>query len=99
MVVPVIVINIIWSIVATPTASLIEIADEKHYVCHAGGFTGDPIGYVFFALDIAYIGLILLFGVFLSIVTRNIISTFNESRLIAVSVCFFSSRTIILFVI
>jgi len=85
MVIPVIVIDIIWSIVATPTASLIDIAGEKHYVCHAGGFTGDPIGYVFFALDIAYIGLILCFGVFLSIVTRNIISTFNESRLIAVS--------------
>jgi len=85
MVLPVIIIDVVWSIVSTPTASLISIGGNEHYICHAGGFTGDPIGYVFFAIDCAYIGLILIFGVFLSIVTRNIISTFNESRLIAVS--------------
>jgi len=85
MIIPVIVIDFLWTLIATPTASLIKIGGDKHYVCHAGGFTGDPIGYVFFAIVCAYIGLILLFGVFLSIVTRNIISTFNESRLIAVS--------------
>jgi len=85
MVIPVVFIDFLWTLIATPTASLIIIGGDRHYVCHAGGFTGDPIGYVFFAIDCAYIGLILLFGVFLSIVTRNIISTFNESRLIAVS--------------
>jgi hypothetical protein len=89
MIIPVVIIDFLWTLIATPTASLIKTGGDKHYVCHAGGFTGDPIGYVFFAIDVAYIGVILLFGVFLSIVTRNIISTFNESRLIAISVRFF----------
>ena len=97
MVIPVLIIDFLWTLIATPTASLIKIGGEYHYVCHAGGFTGDPIGYVFFAIDCAYIGLILLFGVFLSIVTRNIISTFNESRLIAVSVRLFSFFSLIIF--
>ena len=64
MIFPVILIDFLWTLIATPTASLISIGGDKHYVCHAGGFVGDPYGYVFFAIVCAYIGLILLFGVF-----------------------------------
>lgn len=83
---PVIFINFLWSLLATPTASLEDRDGHEHYVCNTGGFLGEPFGIVFAALLIAYFAAVLLFGVFLSFVTRNVSSAFNESRLIGVSI-------------
>ena len=86
MIIPAIIILIIWSIVSTPTAKLEERDGEDHYVCTTGGFTGYPGGYVFFAILLTYATLLLLFAAFISIVTRNVPSMFNESKLIAISI-------------
>merc|ERR1712232_68819 len=70
---PAVLILIIWTIVSTPTAKMEDRGDDDHYVCTTGGFTGYPGGLLFF-------------GAFLSIVTRNIPSFFNESKLVAISI-------------
>jgi hypothetical protein len=87
LVLPVIILLVLWTGLATPGAELTKQNDEhEHFVCVTGGVAGNAGSYTFFALIVAYIGLILLFGTFLSVVTRNVVSTFNESRLIAVSI-------------
>jgi len=86
-VIPMLVLLILWTALSTPGASLIEQDDKHdHYVCYMGGVAGNDGAYTFFALIVAYIAAFLLFGTFLSFVTRNVVSTFNESRLIAVSI-------------
>uniref|UniRef100_A0A7S4MMH0 G-protein coupled receptors family 3 profile domain-containing protein n=1 Tax=Vannella robusta TaxID=1487602 RepID=A0A7S4MMH0_9EUKA len=82
---PAVLIVTIWTIVSTPTAEMKDF-DDEHYVCTTGGFTGEPGGYVFFSILVAYGALVLLFGIFLSIVTRNVPSMFNESKLLAISI-------------
>ena len=86
MVIPAIIILVIWTIVSTPAAKMEERDGDDHYVCTTGGFTGFPGGYVFFFILVAYEGLILLIGAFLSFVTRNVNNIFNESKLLAVSI-------------
>ena len=86
LMIPVLLILTIWTIVSTPTAAMEERDGEEHYVCTTGGFTGSPGGYVFFGILVAYGTIILLFGVFLSIVTRKVPSLFNESKLLAISI-------------
>merc|ERR1712000_214472 len=83
---PAVLILIIWTIVSTPTAKMEDRGDDDHYVCTTGGFTGYPGGLIFFFIYVGWTGGLLLFGAFLSIVTRNIPSFFNESKLVAISI-------------
>merc|ERR1711904_215239 len=62
---PAVIILTIWTIISTPTVRMEERGGEDHYVCTTGGFTGEPGGYIFFAIFVAYTALILLFGAFL----------------------------------
>ena len=84
--IPAVLIVTTWTIVSTPTARMEERDGEEHYVCTTGGFTGSPSGVIFFSILVAYGALVLLIGIFLSIVTRNVPSIFNESKLLAVSI-------------
>ena len=86
LLIPAVIILILWTLISTPTATLKTIEGEKHYVCDTGGFTGPPGGYIFFAILVAYETLVLLFGGFLSFVTRKVPSLYNESKLIAISI-------------
>ena len=86
MVLPAIIILALWTLISTPSAALVEVQGEKHYICVTGGFTGPPGGFVFFFIFVGYTGIVLLFGVFLTIVTRDVPSLFNESKLIALSI-------------
>merc|ERR1711879_926022 len=52
----------------------------------SGGFTGTPGGLIFFFILVAYGFVVLLLGIFLSVVTRNVPSAFNESKLLAISI-------------
>ena len=93
MIIPAFIILLIWTIVSTPTADIKEIQNDDHYVCTTGGFTGEPGGIVFFFIIVSYEAFLLLFAIFLTIVTRNVPSMFNESKLLAISIynlCFLS---------
>ena len=84
---PVLVLLALWTGLATPTAMLIESTDDReHLLCSYDGVAGEIGFYVFFFLIVGYIAIFLLFGIFLSVATRNVVSTFNESRLIAISI-------------
>ena len=85
-IIPAIIILILWSIISTPTAKLIEQDDKDHYVCTTGGFTGYPGGYIFFSIFTAYCAIILFLGAILCILIRNVPSQFNESKLMAISI-------------
>lgn len=86
-VLPVIIIMILWTALATPTAAMVKDKNGRyHYICTSGGVAKGAGTYVFFFLLVAYMAIYLLFGSFLSVVTRNVISTFNESRLIAIAI-------------
>ena len=82
---PGILILILWTSIATPTASFREIGDHHHYVCSTGG-VGDPAGYVFFSIFVAYCAVILLFGGLVSILIRNVPSKFNEAKILSISI-------------
>merc|ERR1712232_1320949 len=84
--IPGILIVILWTIISTPTAKMEERDGEDHYVCTTGGFTGEPGGLVFFFILVGYEAIVLLFGAFLSVVTRKVPMFFNESKLIAISI-------------
>ena len=86
LVVPVIFILFLWTLISTPTASLSEVDGEEHLICMTGGFTGPPGGFIFFFILVAYNALVLCFAGFLSFVTRNVPTLFNESKLIAISI-------------
>jgi hypothetical protein len=84
--VPAIIILALWTLISTPTASMVERQGIDHYVCTTGGFSGYPGGYVFFGIFVAYLVLVVGFATFLSVVTRNVPTLFNESKLVAVSI-------------
>eukprot|EP01095_Lingulamoeba_sp_RSL-Kostka_P008427 TRINITY_DN2817_c0_g1_i2.p1 TRINITY_DN2817_c0_g1~~TRINITY_DN2817_c0_g1_i2.p1 ORF type:complete len:760 (-),score=215.36 TRINITY_DN2817_c0_g1_i2:436-2715(-) len=87
LIIPVVFINFLWTLLATPTASEKERDGNTHYICNTGGFINhDAAGYTFFGLLVAYISLILLFGAFISFMTRNVAAHVNESKLIAISI-------------
>ena len=86
LMIPALIILTIWTIIATPTAKMSDDFDDDHYICATGGFIGQYGGYIFFSIFVAYCLLILLFGAFMSIVTRNVPSIFNESKLLAISI-------------
>jgi len=86
MVIPSLIILGLWTLISTPTAAMEHREGEDHYVCTTGGFTGSPGGYVFFFILVAYEGVLILFGLFLSVGTRNVPGLFNESKLIAISI-------------
>ena len=86
LMIPALVILIIWTIVSTPTATMKEFDNVDHYVCDTGGFTGPPGGYVFFFILVGYEAIVLLFGAFLSVVTRKVPALYNESKLLAISI-------------
>merc|ERR1711879_225999 len=86
LMVPALIIVTLWTLISTPTASMVNIGGDDHFVCNTGGFTGEPGGLVFFFLLTSYGALILIFGVFLSIVSRNVPAMFNESKLLAISI-------------
>merc|ERR1712130_8888 len=80
-------ILVIWTIVSTPTAKVQERNDgHDHYMCGTGGFTGEPGGLVFFFILVGYEAVVLCIAAILVIVTRNVPSFFNESKLIAISI-------------
>ena len=85
---PALFILFLWTLISTPTAAMRNIGqdDVDHLVCTTGGFTGPPGGIIFFFILVGYQGLVLVFGAFLSIVTRGVPSLFNESKLIAISI-------------
>eukprot|EP01096_Ripella_sp_DP13-Kostka_P003987 TRINITY_DN159_c0_g1_i13.p1 TRINITY_DN159_c0_g1~~TRINITY_DN159_c0_g1_i13.p1 ORF type:complete len:801 (-),score=334.83 TRINITY_DN159_c0_g1_i13:193-2595(-) len=87
-VIPVLILLVLWTGLSTPTAKLIEASsdDKEHLLCSYGSVAGMIGFYFFFFAIVAYVALFLLFGIFLSIATRNVVSTFNESRLIAISI-------------
>ena len=86
MILPAIIILILWTIIATPTAQRITVDGMDHYDCKSGGFSGMVGGYVFFAIILGYTFLVLIFGAFLSFVTRDVPALFNESKLISISI-------------
>uniref|UniRef100_A0A7S4M7I9 G-protein coupled receptors family 3 profile domain-containing protein n=1 Tax=Vannella robusta TaxID=1487602 RepID=A0A7S4M7I9_9EUKA len=86
LMIPALVIIITWMIVSTPTAAMVDRDGTQHFICTTGGFTGEPGGYIFFGVLVGYGAIVLLLGVFLSIVTRKAPSTFNESKLLAISI-------------
>jgi len=84
--VPAVIIIIIWSIVSTPTARLEERDGNDHYVCTTGGFTDTPGGIIFFCIFVAYSAVVLLIGAVISFLARNIPSSFNETKLLTISI-------------
>merc|ERR1711934_1171818 len=84
--IPCFVILAAWSAFSTPTAIIQEADGEDHFVCATGGLTGPPGGYIFFGILVGYTGIILLFGVFLAFVTKNVPSEYSESKLVGYSV-------------
>ena len=83
---PALIILILWSIISTPTASLEDLDGNDHFVCTTGGFTGAPGGYVFFAIFASYSAFVLFVGTIISILSRNVPSMFNESKLLTISI-------------
>ena len=86
LIIPGVIILVVWTIVATPDAVMMNVAGEDHLVCQAEGFTGPIGGIVFFFIFLTYCAFLLIFSGFISIVTRSVPSLFNESKLIAVSI-------------
>ena len=86
MILPGIIILSLWTLISTPTTHMKSFDGEEHFVCDTGGFTGTPGGYVFFFIFVGYSAIILLFGAFLSKVTRDVPALFNESKLISISI-------------
>jgi len=86
LMIPAVLILLVWSIVSTPTAKLEEINGEEHYVCTTGGFTGEPGGLVFFFIFVSYSALVLVLGVIVSFLVRNVPSMFNETKLLTFSI-------------
>ena len=86
LMVPAVFILFLWTLISTPTALLTEVADDPHWVCDTGGFTGPPGGIVFFFIFVGYSGIVLLIGAIVSFAIRKVPSLFNESRLIAISI-------------
>ena len=84
--IPALIILTIWMIVSTPTARMEERDGEEHYICTTGGFTGEPGGIIFFSIFVAYSAIILLIGAVVSILARNIPSSFNETKLLTISI-------------
>jgi len=84
--IPAVIILALWTLISTPTATMVEAEDKDHYSCYTGGFSGYPGGYVFFGVFVGYISIVVSFALFLSIKTRKVPSLFNESRLIAISI-------------
>lgn len=84
--IPCVLILIAWTAFSTPTATIVHVNGEDHYVCETGGLTGPPGGYVFFGILVGYTSIVLLFGVFLAFVTRNVPSEYSESKLVGYSV-------------
>ena len=86
LLIPAVFLLFLWTLISTPTATLVERGDNHlHYVCDTGGFTGPPGGIIFFSIFVSYSGIVLLFGSLVSFLTRNVPSLFNESKLIAIS--------------
>ena len=77
---------LLWSIISTPTAAMENFSGDDHYVCTTGGFTGKPGGMIFFSLFVAYGAFILLFGAFISFLSRKVPSYYNESKLLTLSI-------------
>lgn len=86
MVIPAVVILIVWTIVSTPTTDMVEHDGRDHFECTTGGFTGTPGGLIFFFILVGYEAFVLFIAAVLVIVTRNVPSFFNESKLIAISI-------------
>jgi len=85
IVIPGILILALWTLISTPTAEMQERDNLDHYLCATGGFTGPPGGYVFFSIFVGYGAIVVGFALFLSIVTRNVPSLFNDSSVIAIT--------------
>ena len=83
--IPAIVILLLWTIISTPTAKMVK-HNEEHYVCATGGFTEEPGGIIFFSIFAIYGAFVLLGGVVISVLARNIPQQFNETKLLAVSI-------------
>ena len=84
--IPALFIVSLWTIVSTPTARVMERNEADHYVCATGGFTGEPGGIVFASFLIGYGAILLVSGAVLSILIRKVPSSFNESKLLAISI-------------
>eukprot|EP01095_Lingulamoeba_sp_RSL-Kostka_P010069 TRINITY_DN354_c0_g1_i3.p1 TRINITY_DN354_c0_g1~~TRINITY_DN354_c0_g1_i3.p1 ORF type:complete len:562 (+),score=197.55 TRINITY_DN354_c0_g1_i3:945-2630(+) len=75
----------LWTLIATPMAKVIEVDGRDHPVCTTGGFINHvAAGYTFFGLMVAYIGILLLLGIFLYTMLRctNVPSEYNEANLV-----------------
>ena len=84
--IPAVIILILWTAISTPTATMEERDGTDHYVCTTGGVTGKPGGLIFFFILVAYTSIVLLFGAVISILTRNVPSQFNETKLMTISI-------------
>ena len=84
--IPAVVILVVWTIVSTPTATMMEGDGKDHYVCTTGGFTGEPGGLIFFCILVGYGAFILFVGIILTVASRNVPYRFNEGKLLAISV-------------
>jgi len=79
-------IIILWTAISTPTADMVEIDDEDHYLCTTGGVTGEPGGIVFFFILVGYCGFLLFGSLFLSFLVRHVPRPFMDKRLMSISV-------------
>mmetsp|Transcript_32449 Transcript_32449/g.55508 ORF Transcript_32449/g.55508 Transcript_32449/m.55508 type:complete len:807 (+) Transcript_32449:34-2454(+) len=79
-------IMLLWTIIATPTAELEEHDDLDHYLCTSGGFTGEPVGLVFFFILVGYCGVLLFGSLFISFLVRHVPQPFMDKRLVFLSV-------------
>ena len=80
--IPGVIIIILWSAIATPTAAM----EQDHYICTSRGITGSVGTIIFFSIFVAYSMIILLFGAFISIISRKIPSQFSETKLLTISI-------------
>ena len=80
--IPGIIIIVLWSAIATPTADM----ENGHYICVSRGQSGSIGTIIFFCIFVVYALIILLFGAFISIISRRIPSQFSETKLLTISI-------------
>jgi len=85
-IIPGIILLILWTIISTPVADLINVSNDDHYVCTTGGPTGTPGGLVFFFVLFGYLAFLGVMGLFLAFLVRKSPIKFNDGRFTAISI-------------
>merc|ERR1712137_1207647 len=77
---------ILWTAISTPTAEMVDVDGDDHYICNTGGVTGEPGGTVFFFILVGYCGFLLFGSLFISFLVRHVPRPFMDKRLMSISV-------------